>query len=459
MPKEKILVVDDEHSILESLEMFLSEKGHRVYMADTGEEGFALFCSCEPEVVILDIRLPDQNGLDLLSKIQRDGFSSKVIMITAFHDMETTIEAMKRGAYDYIHKPLDADEVEKAVNRALHILEVDRETPLLDKVKSPPNREFIIGKSEKMREIFKMIGLLCQNRATVLIQGETGTGKELVARVIHRNSFFDNEPFVTLDCSSVVETLLESELFGHEKGAFTGASHTKQGKIELAGSGTLFLDEVGELPLNLQVKFLGFLQRHEYMRVGGQQTLRSRCRIIAATNRDLASLVQKGQFKEDLFYRLRVVNIYAPPLRERLLDIQDLVHHFLQKTNLELGTSVSKLQKGVMEHLMAQSWTGNVRELENVLVEAIVRARGGVLLLDEIEKILSMNYNLLPKDISACSLTHIERDHIQNTLPQVDWNRTKAAQVLGISLPTLRKKIQKYGIVPPDKLDKQAKRP
>ncbi|HEN20591.1 MAG TPA: sigma-54-dependent Fis family transcriptional regulator, partial [Desulfobacteraceae bacterium] len=375
-----ILVVDDEYSILESIEMFLGEKGHTVYKASTGEEGLNLFFEYEPEIVILDIRLPDRNGLDILSIIQESGRPAKVIMITAFQDMDTTVEAMKRGAYDYIHKPLDADDVEKAVNRALSILELDRETPVPAKSDKPPRSDIIVGRSEKMREIFKMIGLLCQHRATVLIQGETGTGKELVARMIHHNSLFSEEPFFTLDCSSVVETLLESELFGHEKGAFTGAIQSKPGKIEMAGNGTLFLDEVGELPLNLQGKFLGFLQRHEYMRVGGQHVLQSRCRIITATNRDLAEHVRKGKFREDLFFRLKVVNIYLPPLRERLSDIPDLVNHFLHKINLELGTNVTRLQQGVIERLMAHNWSGNVRELENVLVESVVRARSRVII-------------------------------------------------------------------------------
>jgi two-component system response regulator AtoC len=444
----RILIVDDEHSILDSLEMFLGEKGHDVFKAATGGEGLEQFYRSKPDVVILDIRLPDSSGLDILNEMQNDGYFTKVIMITAFQDMETTIEAMKRGAYDYIHKPLDIDEVEKAVNRALHILDVDRETPLLGGTRRPANQDVIIGKSEKMREIFKVIGLLCQNRATVFIQGETGTGKELVARVIHRNSLFDKEPFVTLDCSSVVETLLESELFGHEKGAFTGASHTKRGRIELAGRGTLFLDEVGELPLSLQGKFLGFIQRREYMRVGGQCTLASNCRIIAATNRDLTAMVREGTFKEDLYYRIRVVIIHVPPLRERLSDIPDLVNHFLQKINLELCTNVSKLQNGVMDRLMEHPWVGNVRELENVLVEAVIRVQGNVILLDDIEKILDNNQSGVREPLSAYSLPQVEKEHIQNTLSHVAWNRTKAAQMLGISLPTLRSKIRKYGIAP-----------
>jgi len=444
-----ILIVDDEHSILESLEMFLVEKGHCVSKAATGQEGIDLFDQKDPDILVLDIRLPDLNGLDMLSRLQSKGCTAKVIMMTAFHDMETTIQAMKRGAYDYIHKPLDVDEVEKSINRALHILEIDRETPVLKKVKRPLNRDEIIGKSEKMRDIFKMIGLLCQNRATVLIQGETGTGKELIARVIHWNSVFCDEPFVTLDCAAVVETLIESELFGHEAGAFTGATRRKTGKIEQAGSGTLFLDEIGELPPGLQGKFLGFIQRREYIRVGGQQPLLSRCRIVAATNRDLSDLVSQGEFREDLFFRLRVVTVQVPSLRERLSDIPDLVNHFLHKINMELGTEVNKLQSGVIERLMTHQWKGNVRDLENVLVEAVVRARGKVLLLEEIERILSLNGAPPASGLSAFSLNGMEKEHIQNTLSQMGWNRTRAAQILGISLPTLRSKIRKYGIAPP----------
>ena len=443
----KILIVDDERSILETLEMFLSEKGHQAFKADTGAKGFALFCAHKPEIVILDIRLPDCNGLDVLNRILTEEPLTKIIMITAFQDMETTIQAMKRGASDYIHKPLDADTVEKAVNRALRILEADRKTPIPDGMANTPDPEVIIGRSDQMRKIFKTIGLLCQNRATVLIQGETGTGKELIARVIHRNSLYDKEPFVVLDCSSVVESLLGSELFGHERGAFTGAIETKKGKIELAGNGTLFLDEIGELPLRLQGNFLGFLQRHEYMRVGGQNQLKSRCRIIAATNRDLYTMVKQGKFRQDLFFRLRVITIQVPPLRDRLSDIHDLVNHILRKINLELGTEVAKLQDGVIDCLMKQRWAGNVRELENVLLEAVVRARGSVIFLDEVENILSSNNSIPESGLSTYSLSNMEKEHIQHTLTALRWNRTEAARQLEISLPTLRSKIRKYGII------------
>ena len=445
----KILIIDDEPSILESLEMFLGEMGHRVFKADTGEKGYSLLSREIPEVVILDIRLPDMNGLDVLSRIRESQCPAKVIMMTAFQDMETTIEAMKRGAYDYLHKPLDAELVEKTVNSALHVLKVDRETPGEKEESLPLNKDVIIGKSDNMRRIFKMIGLVCQNRATVLIQGETGTGKELIARTIHRNSHFSSEPFVTMDCSASVETLLESELFGHEKGAFTGATATKQGRIELAGKGTLFLDELGELPRRLQGKFLGFLQHREFNRVGGHELLQSRCRIIGATNLDLTASVQKKEFKEDLYYRLRVVTIHVPPLRERLSDIPELVKHFLQKINNDLQTEVTKLQNGVIDRLMTHTWTGNVRELENCLVEAVVRARGNVILLEDIKTILNTDSGLDSEGLSGYSLPRMEKEHIEKTLRHLDWNRTRSAEVLGITLPTLRSKIRKYHIIVP----------
>lgn len=447
--KLKILLIDDEVSILETLEMFFVEKGNLVFKAETGEQGFDLFCEHMPDIVIIDIHLPDGNGLQILDRIQSQGHLTKVIMITAYHDMETTIQAMKFGAFDYIHKPLDVDLVEDVFQRAAHILEAERE-------KSPPspqpkdfNPNLIIGKSDQMRKIFKTIGLACQKPTTVLIEGETGTGKEVVARVIHQNSIYKNEPFVTLDCSSVVPSLIESELFGHTEGAFTGACRTQKGKIELAGNGTLFLDELGELPYELQGKLLGFLQRHEYMRLGGQETMQSHCRVIAATNRDLFSMVNKQEFRQDLFYRLRVVIIQLPPLRDRLSDIGDLVNHFLQKINLNFNTEVTHVQNGVIERLKAHQWPGNVRELENVLVEAVVQTRGSVLLLDDIDRILHHYLQTSVSENGIRSLDSMEKEHIKRTLDALSWKRAKAAECLKISLPTLRSKIIKYNLKPP----------
>ena len=443
----KILVIDDEPSILESLNMFFTEKGHHVFTAQTGASGLALFSEQSFHVVIMDIRLPDFNGLDILQTMIEKKKSAKIIMITAFQDMETTIAAIKKGAFDYIHKPLDVDKIEKAVNRAINILEIDRDTPSIELAKKKPAHPWvIIGKSEKMRKIFKMMGLVCTSHVNVLLQGETGTGKELIARVIHLNSSFKDDPFMVFDCSAVVGTLLESELFGHEKGAFTGADTMTKGKIELAGNGTLFIDEIAQLPLSIQGSLLGFLQRREYTRVGGSTTLKSRCRIIAACNCDLADRVNKGLFKEDLFYRLKVFMIEVPPLNQRLLDTPLLVEHFLNKINRELGTAVTKLQDGVMEMLINHTWNGNVRELENTIAQALVGCRGNVLLKDDIDKLLNKK-NILPKiGLESYSLAHIEKIHITSTLSLLQWNKTKTARMLGISLPTLRSKIRKYKI-------------
>ncbi len=443
----KILIIDDEPSILESLSMFLVEKDHQVFTADTGQKGLDFYINEVPQIVIMDIRLPDLNGLDILETMVKKKYASKIIMITAFQDMETTIAAIKRGAFDYIHKPLDVDEIEKAIERAINILDIDRQTPNVEtKEEGSSNPWVIIGKSEKMRSIFKKVGLVCTSRVNVLLQGETGTGKELIARVIHINSSFKDEPFIVFDCSAVVGTLLESELFGHEKGAFTGADSVKKGKIELAGNGTLFLDEIAELPLTIQGKLLGFLQRREYTSVGGTKVLKSSCRIITACNCDLDQKTRSGEFKEDLFFRLKVFMMKIPPLKDRLSDIPLLVEHFLHKINNELGTQVTKLQDGVIECLVNHNWKGNVRQLENSIVQALVESRGRVLLKEDMNKILNLDSGLLKIGLESYSLANVEKDHIVKTLHHLKWNKTKSSNVLGISLPTLRSKIKKYNI-------------
>ncbi len=442
----QILVIDDEQSIRDTLELFLRKKGHTVVKASHGKEGLARFEELCPDVVILDIRLPDGNGLEILQQMRQQNCLSKVIMITAFQDMETTVQAMKYGAFDYVQKPLDIKVIEKTVERALQVLAIERGSSASPQQESE-QLNVLVGKSENMVQIFKMIGVLCQNRVPVLIQGETGTGKELIARMIHQNSLYRDEPFVILDCSAVVENLLESELFGYEKGAFTGANRTNKGKIETAGKGTLFLDEIGELPLNVQGKFLGFLQRQEYMRVGGHQMLQAQCRVIAATNRNLAEMVQQGTFKEDLYYRLKVVTLYVPALRERISDMPLLVEHFLHKIHLKFGTETLQLQDGVMERLLLHPWTGNVRELENILVEASVRARGSVILTEDLDALLTREDELLPHlDSSTPDEASLEKQRIETTLELVQWNRSEAARRLGLSRPTLRTKMRKYDI-------------
>ncbi len=348
-PVNRILVIDDETAIQESLEMFLREKGLEVFTAGTGAAGLDTYARYRPQVVILDIRLPDISGLEILNHIVGTDPEAKVIMITAYHDMETTIEAMRQGAYDYIHKPIDVDELDRSVTKSLRIAETAYDTAALStNDRETGERLRIVGHTPSMRAVFKTIGLLSRNRATVLIEGETGCGKELIARVIHESSIFCEQPYVTVDCTTLVDNLFESELFGHERGAFTGAGETKRGRLELAGEGTIFFDEVGDLPLPLQAKLLRFLEYREFTRVGGTQTLHSKARIIAATNHKLADLVSQSHFRQDLLFRLNVITISVPPLRERLDDLPELVRYFLSRINSDLGTKVTRLEKNVM---------------------------------------------------------------------------------------------------------------
>lgn len=443
----EVLVIDDEPYILESLRMYLAEKGMFVFLAKDGQEGWEVFQRTRPKMVILDVRLPDINGIELLKRIKDLSEETKVIMITAYHEMQTAIEAMKGGAFDYILKPLDLDALDKAFERAFRTIGFhpgDQVSSGFDNV-----TELLVGSSPLMVEVQKSIGLVCSNNATVLIQGETGTGKELVARIIHQNSPFKDGPFVVFDCAGVVENLLESELFGHERGAFTGALYTKKGAVERAEKGTLFLDEISELPFGLQGKLLGFLQRREFLRVGGQDTLRSNCRIIAASNKDLKEMVSKGTFREDLYFRLRVVQINIPPLRERIEDIPELTSYFMKKINRELNLHIWKMEKGVIDLLKGYSWPGNVRELENTLVEAMVRARGGMISKEVVRGLLGQPKGPQKEEKGLSRLELVEREHIKQTLESVSFNRKKAAEILGISLPTLRSKINKYGIKVP----------
>ena len=443
----KVLIVDDQTAILESLSMFFLEKGYETLTADDGKEGLEKFESEQPDLVILDIRLPDINGIDLLKKMKGIHDPVFVIMITAFHDMEPTIEAMKYGAYDYIHKPIDINELEASVNKVVEALKLrDKLSIYLNDQKIKYKLDTIVGESKPIQQIFKLIGLTCSNRATVLIQGESGTGKELIAKAIHYNGILKDEPFVSINCSALVETLLESELFGHEKGAFTHAVYTKKGKFELAGHGTIFLDEVGELPLNTQVKILRFLQEKDFERVGGEKTIRSDARIIAATNKNLAKLVGEGSFREDLFFRLKVVTINVPPLRERKGDIPLLVAFFLQKICQELHKKPRHISKNAMDKIMQYDWPGNVRELENVIMRAVVLSRETIITEDHISVFSEPEEGRAKRVGVFLSLQDVEKEHIKKALIRANGQKGKACDLLKISRPTLRKKIEKYNI-------------
>jgi two-component system response regulator AtoC len=300
-----------------------------------------------------------------------------------------------------------------------------------------------------MRSIFKTVGLLARNRATVLIEGETGTGKELIAQVIHQSSLLGEQPFVTVDCTTLVENLLESELFGHERGAFTGAVEAKAGRLELAGEGTIFFDEIGDLPAPLQAKLLRFLEYREFTRVGGAQVQRSHARIIAATNHDLSELVRRGRFRQDLLYRLKVISLPVPPLRERKEDIPEMVHYFIARINQELETRVTRVEKGAVATLTAHSWPGNVRELRNVLTKAVLESRGSVLMTETVQAALAVQPPRQPPPPALAALGEMERERILSALTTSGWNLSAAARALGISRPTLRKRMVRYGMLVP----------
>lgn len=441
----KVLVIDDERSIREHLDMFLQEKRFEVLSAECGESGLKLIREEEPDIVILDIRLPGIDGLEVLRKLKRENSKVSVIMITAFHDMETTIQAMKLGAYDYIHKPLDIDQLEMVLNKVVDNLRLSSCTEtLLTETSKEYRADNIVGKTRGMQEIFKLIGLVSDSRATVLIQGESGTGKELIAKTIHYNSPFCREPFIPVNCSALVETLLETELFGHEKGAFTGATGQKKGKIELAQNGTLFFDEIGDIGANVQVKLLRFLQEREFERVGGEDRIRSSARILAATNRDLPHLVETQKFREDLYFRLKVVEVHVPPLRERKSDIPLLVEHLLRRINTQLHKKVSKISREAMDMLNNYRWPGNVRELENVLTRGVVLSKGDVLLREYLPDLSGSDSGAGTKPQRIESLDHVVKAHVMRALAFTNWDMGKTCELLGISRPTLRKKIQKY---------------
>ena len=347
----KILVIDDDSSIRETLDLYLTEEGYDVYTAPTGTDGLNTFTQQSPDVVILDIRLPDVNGFMILEDLREEDENVKVIMITAHHDMESTIKAMKEGAFDYIHKPVDVNELDIAIKKAIHALEMEKKIKgLLVESSRDYKVGDIIGEGPGMREIFKTIGVVSQSRTPVLIQGESGTGKELIAKVIHNNTAAD-EPYIGINCSAIVETLLESELFGHEKGSFTGAITRKPGKFELARYGTVFLDEISEMSLNLQAKLLRVLQEREFERVGGKDRIKVNARIIAATNKDLRAMAKDGQFRDDLYYRLNIVTIFIPPLRERREDLQPLINYLLSKINFDLHKHIAGVSDDVLRDL------------------------------------------------------------------------------------------------------------
>jgi DNA-binding NtrC family response regulator len=441
---KSILIIEDDPLVRKTLASQLGKKGFDVAVAETGEDGVRAFGESPPDLVLLDVRLPDIDGLEVLRKIKERSRRAIILIMTAFDDMKTTVEAIKLGAFEYLVKPLNATELDLTIDKALQVRALeDKVSYLVEEKKKEYTIDNIIGHSAGMRGVFKLIGSVANTRANVLIQGESGTGKELVAKAIHYNSPYRDEPFIVINCSAISDTLLESELFGHVKGAFTDAVSETKGKFEIAGKGTLFLDEIGDVSPNLQSKLLRVIETRDFMKVGGEKVLKTEARIIAATNQNLMALIEKGRFREDLYYRLKVVEISLPSLRERREDIPDLVAYLLEKVNRDLRRHVRKVPPEVMKILCDLHWRGNVRELENALTRAVILAKGDVVLKENLplepDERRSFADELVPLD-------EVEKNYIQHVLNSVRGSKTRASQVLRISRPTLDKKIKEYGL-------------
>ena len=452
MKHRRILVVDDDESLRRITQLQLEEAGYEVLTASSGDRALQALEEEAPALVITDLKMPGLSGLEVLKKVRESYPQTTVVMITAFGTVQTAVEAMKAGAYDYITKPIDYEELVLVVNRAMerhHLLEEVRSLRL--SLDQKYGFESIIGRSKVLLNVLEMASRVAPKNSTVLIRGETGTGKELLARAIHQNSRRKDQAFVTINCGAIPRDLLESELFGHTKGSFTGAFSPKRGKIETADGGTLFLDEIGELPLELQVKLLRLIQQGEIEKVGATSPATVDVRIIAATHRNLQSLIEDGSFREDLFYRLAVIPLELPPLRERADDIPELVQSLFLKAREKQGVSNLKLPPHLVAHFCGYRWPGNVRELENVIERLTVLAVGDEITLSDLPEFLrrdrlgseGLQLELPPQGIS---LEAVEKELILKALKRFDGNQTKAAAFLDISRRTLIYRMEKHGI-------------
>ncbi len=450
---ERVLIVDDEPGMRSLLARVMEKEGYAALACPGSEEALGTFGTQDWDLVIADIDMPGMDGIELLKRIREIRPNLPVLMITAYATVESAVEAMKLGAYDYITKPFAMDELKIVVGKAFERQRLlEERNLLLAQIRSQYDLEGIIGVSQRMRDVVDMALSVAPSKATVLVEGESGTGKELVARAIHDNSDRKDRPFVVVNCGTLSEGVLESELFGHERGAFSGAIASRKGRFELADGGSLFIDEVGELPPQAQVKLLRFLQSHEFERVGGSTVLKSDARIIAATNRDLRGMVRAGTFREDLFYRLNVVHITVPPLRDRREDIDHLARHFLDKYTAQMNKKLGDLTEEVLMALSTYDWEGNVRELENVLERAVVLCKGtSITLRDLPEEVRGTELSAEPVSPQGQTLTHIletmERQILVRVLERNKGSQTRTAEELGIKRTTLRYKMGKYGLV------------
>ena len=447
---KKILIIDDDKTFRVILKEVLIKEGYHLLEAPSGEKGLELVKSEHPDLVITDFQMPGMSGLDVLQAIVKLKTGIPVIMITGFSDTENIIKAIQMGAFDYLEKPVNHNVLKSAIRVALNSASLSSNLDMVvneDVFSSNVSEEnILVGNTPPMKEVFKKIGCISLNKVNVLILGDTGTGKELIARLIHYTGVTKDQPLVTVNCSALAESLLESELFGHVKGSFTGAIRDKKGKFELAGEGSILLDEISEISLNTQVKLLRVIQELEFEKVGGEATIPMKARIIAASNRNLEELIKEGKFREDLYYRLKVFTIQIPPLRDRKEDIGGLVIHFLRKLNKKFNKNVVKIGEGVIDMLKEHDWYGNVRELENTLLQAIVISKSDVLQKENI----MLNFRDpsengdSEKMPNLKSLSDVEAYHIKKILDQTKWNRVETSRILDISRPTLNAKIEKY---------------
>ncbi len=450
-----ILVVDDEPGVRESFRAILKDR-YEVLEAEDGPSSLELVGSHPVNLVLLDVRLPGMEGIQVLERVKTIDEGIEVIMVTAVKTIRTAVEAIRLGAYDYITKPFEVEEILSAVNRVLEKQALEREVLYLrSELSQRDGFDDIVGRHEAMAQTYDLISHVAETTVTVLITGESGTGKELIARAIHRRGPRRSKPFVTVNGAAIPEHLLETELFGHEKGAFTSAYYKKIGKFELATGGTLFLDEVGNLRLDLQAKLLRVLQEREFERVGGVKPIKVDVRIIAATNINLKRAVSGGLFREDLFYRLNVVHIHVPPLRERREDIPLLVEHFLKKYNQQFGKAVGRLSRAALTVLQSYEWPGNVRELENIIERSVALARGSVIHLEDLPlelvalgRVPAGNDPIVGLALKR-ALRQFERQFIFRVMERVEWNQTHAARILGLHRNTLLWKLQTLGITRP----------
>jgi len=450
--KAHILIVDDEASARGGLKTLLADEGYEVSEAADGEQGLARIAELDPDVVLADVRMPVRDGLSMLRVARERGSGSAFVMMTAFANVETAVEAMRAGAENYLSKPVDFASVLVFLEKALEKRRLAREAAgLRERVRDRYRLEGMVGESADLQSVFDVIRRAAPTKATVLILGESGTGKELVAQALHEQSPRKDKPFVKVACAALSESLLESELFGHERGSFTGAVGRREGRFEAADGGTLFLDEIGEISAGVQVKLLRVLQTREFERVGGSAAVQVDVRIVAATNRDLAAEVKAGRFREDLYYRLNVVAVTLPPLRKRKADIPALAAHFMERFAKAYGKDIRGLAPGTLQALVSHEWPGNVRELENAVERAVVLCNGPQLTADDLPATLR-GPRPAARDaaglIPGAAMAEIEREAILRTLEMVGGSTSRAAEVLGISVRKIQYRLKEYSTGP-----------